>query len=55
MITMNRLGSKVAMFRYSSVEIYAACKPPPVLDFCNPHGQEWIKREAKSVSSLKYY
>lgn len=43
------LGSKVAMFRYSSVEIYAACKPPPVLDYCNPHGREWIKREAKSV------
>lgn len=43
------LGSKVAMFRYSSVEIFAACKPPPVLDFRNPHGREWIKREAKSV------
>ncbi|XP_020245118.1 putative 1-phosphatidylinositol-3-phosphate 5-kinase FAB1D [Asparagus officinalis] len=43
------LGSKVAMFRYSSVEIYAACKPPPVMLFNNLNGQEWIKREAKSV------
>ncbi|KAJ6802458.1 1-phosphatidylinositol-3-phosphate 5-kinase FAB1A isoform X1 [Iris pallida] len=43
------LGSSVAMFRYSPVEIYAACKPPPVLEFHNPNGQEWIKREAKSV------
>ncbi|KAJ6807252.1 putative 1-phosphatidylinositol-3-phosphate 5-kinase FAB1B [Iris pallida] len=43
------LGSRVAMFRYSPVEIYAVCKPPPVLEFYNPNGQEWIKREAKSV------
>ncbi|KAJ6820996.1 putative 1-phosphatidylinositol-3-phosphate 5-kinase FAB1B [Iris pallida] len=43
------LGSRVAMFRYSPVEIYAACKPPPVLEFYNPNGQEWIKKEAKSV------
>ncbi|KAJ0961395.1 hypothetical protein J5N97_000431 [Dioscorea zingiberensis] len=45
------LGSKVAMFRYSSVEIYAACKPPPVIDFCNPKGQEWLQREAKEMLS----
>ncbi|PKA57101.1 Putative 1-phosphatidylinositol-3-phosphate 5-kinase FAB1D [Apostasia shenzhenica] len=43
------LGSKVAMFRYSPVEIYVACKPSPVLEFANPNGQEWIVQEAKSV------
>nr|XP_010910903.1 1-phosphatidylinositol-3-phosphate 5-kinase FAB1A [Elaeis guineensis] len=43
------LGSKVAMFRYSSVEIYTACKPPPVIEFHNPHGQEWFKREMQNV------
>lgn len=47
-----RLGSKVAMFRYSSVEIYAACKPPPVIDFSNTKGLEWLQREAKDVSHL---
>ncbi|RRT76682.1 hypothetical protein B296_00028240 [Ensete ventricosum] len=39
------LGSKVAVFVYSSVKIYAACKPPPVLDFDNPKRQEWLRRE----------
>ncbi|XP_026658121.2 1-phosphatidylinositol-3-phosphate 5-kinase FAB1B-like isoform X2 [Phoenix dactylifera] len=43
------LGSRVAMFRYSSVEIYAASKPPPVLEFHNPNGQESLMREAKDV------
>ncbi|XP_073118356.1 putative 1-phosphatidylinositol-3-phosphate 5-kinase FAB1D [Elaeis guineensis] len=43
------LGSKVAMFRYSSIEIYGACKPPPVLEFQNPHGQEWLKHELQNV------
>ncbi|KAK8967030.1 putative 1-phosphatidylinositol-3-phosphate 5-kinase FAB1D [Platanthera guangdongensis] len=43
------LGSRVAMFRYSPVEIYAACKPPPVLEFANPNEQDWVVQEAKSV------
>ncbi|XP_073099215.1 putative 1-phosphatidylinositol-3-phosphate 5-kinase FAB1D isoform X2 [Elaeis guineensis] len=43
------LGSRVAMFRYSSVEIYAASKPPPVLEFHNPNGPESLMREAKDV------
>lgn len=43
------LGSKVAMFQYTSVEIYAACKPPPMLEFCNPSKQEWFLREARDV------
>nr|CAD1838763.1 unnamed protein product [Ananas comosus var. bracteatus] len=43
------LGSKVAMFRYSSVEIYAACKPPATLEFHNPNRQEWLIEEARYV------
>ncbi|CAD5190947.1 unnamed protein product [Musa acuminata subsp. malaccensis] len=43
------LGSKVAMFVYSSVKIYAACKPPAVLQFHNPKEQEWLKREMETV------
>ncbi|URE30547.1 Phosphatidylinositol-4-phosphate 5-Kinase [Musa troglodytarum] len=39
------IGSKVAVFVYSSVKIYAACKPPPVLDFDNPKRQEWLRTE----------
>ncbi|XP_077248748.1 FORMS APLOID AND BINUCLEATE CELLS 1A isoform X2 [Tasmannia lanceolata] len=43
------LGSMVVIFGYSSVEIYTACMPPPVLEFNNPNGQEWLSREAKEV------
>lgn len=43
------LGSTVAMFRYSSLEVYKACMPPPVLEFNNPIGQEWLDTEAKDV------
>ncbi|XP_020583432.1 putative 1-phosphatidylinositol-3-phosphate 5-kinase FAB1D isoform X2 [Phalaenopsis equestris] len=43
------LGSKVAMFRYSPIEIYAACKPSPVLEFPIPSEQDWVVQEAKSV------
>ncbi|WVZ87800.1 hypothetical protein U9M48_034382 [Paspalum notatum var. saurae] len=39
------LGSKVAMFQYSSVEIYTACKPQPTLDFHNPNTHEWYGQE----------
>ncbi|KAG6468406.1 hypothetical protein ZIOFF_073091 [Zingiber officinale] len=45
------LGLKVAMFVYSSIKIYVACKPPPVLEFHDPKGQEWFKREMKDVLS----
>ncbi|RZR80691.1 hypothetical protein BHM03_00006762 [Ensete ventricosum] len=47
------LGSKVAVFVYSSVKIYAACKPPPVLDFDNPKRQEWLRREMQIAPLLK--
>ena len=46
-----RLGSKVAVFVYSSVKIYAACKPPLVLDINNPKRQEWLRREMEIVCS----
>lgn len=43
------LGSKVAMFRYSSVEIYSACKPPMALQFHDPNKKEWLDVEVKNV------
>ncbi|XP_072990564.1 putative 1-phosphatidylinositol-3-phosphate 5-kinase FAB1D isoform X2 [Typha latifolia] len=43
------LGSKVAMFRYSAVEIYSACMPPPALEFHNPNRQEWLKEEVRTI------
>ncbi|KAF0899591.1 hypothetical protein E2562_020783 [Oryza meyeriana var. granulata] len=43
------LGSKVAMFRYSSVEIYTTCKPQTALQFDNPCRQDWFKEERRSV------
>ncbi|KAB8107071.1 hypothetical protein EE612_041638 [Oryza sativa] len=43
------LGSKVAMFRYSSVEIYTTCKPQTTLQFDNPCRQDWFKEERRYV------
>ncbi|XP_042507573.1 putative 1-phosphatidylinositol-3-phosphate 5-kinase FAB1D isoform X2 [Macadamia integrifolia] len=43
------LGSKVAMFRYSPVDIYAAFMPPQMLEFNNPIGQEWLEKVAEDV------
>ncbi|XP_062196034.1 1-phosphatidylinositol-3-phosphate 5-kinase FAB1A-like [Phragmites australis] len=43
------LGSKVAMFRYSSVEIYTTCKPQPTLQFHNPVRQDWFEGESRHV------
>ncbi|KAM0821117.1 hypothetical protein ACQ4PT_063522 [Festuca glaucescens] len=43
------LGSKVAMFRYSSVEIYSACKPAMALQFHDPNKKEWLDVEVKNV------
>nr|CAB3488776.1 unnamed protein product [Digitaria exilis] len=42
---LRRLGSKVAMFQYSSVEIYTACKPQHTLEFHNPSNHEWYGQE----------
>ncbi|XP_042503075.1 putative 1-phosphatidylinositol-3-phosphate 5-kinase FAB1D isoform X2 [Macadamia integrifolia] len=43
------LGSMVAMFRYSSVDIYAAYMPPQILEFNYPIGQEWLEKVADDV------
>ncbi|VAH82427.1 unnamed protein product [Triticum turgidum subsp. durum] len=44
------LGSKVAVFRYSSIEIYSATKPPMTLQFHNPNRKDWLDVEVQSVS-----
>ncbi|XP_019055743.1 PREDICTED: putative 1-phosphatidylinositol-3-phosphate 5-kinase FAB1D [Nelumbo nucifera] len=43
------LGPTVAMFRYSPVDIYTVSMPPQILEFNNPIGQEWFKKEAEDV------
>ncbi|RCV28347.1 hypothetical protein SETIT_5G398600v2 [Setaria italica] len=43
------LGSKVAMFRYSSVEIYSARKPPLTLEFNNRNKKDWLDVEVNNV------
>uniref|UniRef100_A0ACD6AI51 Uncharacterized protein n=1 Tax=Avena sativa TaxID=4498 RepID=A0ACD6AI51_AVESA len=43
------LGSNVAMFRYSSVEIYTTCKPQPTLHFDSPSRQNWFEEERRHV------
>ncbi|EAY96166.1 hypothetical protein OsI_18048 [Oryza sativa Indica Group] len=43
------LGSKVAKFQYSSVEIYTACKPQRTLEFHNPDMREWFEQEGRNV------
>ncbi|VAH82424.1 unnamed protein product [Triticum turgidum subsp. durum] len=43
------LGSKVAVFRYSSIEIYSATKPPMTLQFHNPNRKDWLDVEVQSV------
>ncbi|CAD6246305.1 unnamed protein product [Miscanthus lutarioriparius] len=48
-LTNFRLGSKVAMFRYSSVEIYATCKPQPTLQFVNPIRQDWFEGQRRNI------
>uniref|UniRef100_A0A0E0IHB0 1-phosphatidylinositol-3-phosphate 5-kinase n=1 Tax=Oryza nivara TaxID=4536 RepID=A0A0E0IHB0_ORYNI len=43
------MGPKVAMFRYSSVEIYSAFKPPLTLEFHNPNKRECLEVEFNNV------
>ncbi|KAJ4965632.1 hypothetical protein NE237_017481 [Protea cynaroides] len=43
------LGSTVAMFRYSSVDIYATVMPPQILEFNNPTEQEWLEKVTEDV------
>ncbi|CAA6668424.1 unnamed protein product [Spirodela intermedia] len=42
-------GSSVALFMYSSIDIYTACQPPPVLDFSSRTGQDPLDREASDM------
>ncbi|GJM92407.1 hypothetical protein PR202_ga08881 [Eleusine coracana subsp. coracana] len=42
-------GSKIAMFRYSSVEIYSALKPPLMLEFSNQNRKDWLDVEVNAV------
>lgn len=46
------MGSKVAMLRYTPVEVYEACKPPAMLEFHDPNSLDWLQKEALLVSSL---
>jgi 1-phosphatidylinositol-3-phosphate 5-kinase len=48
-----RLGSKVAMFQYSSVEIYNACKPQPTLEIHNLDMHEWYGHEIRNVCIVR--
>ncbi|CAA6663840.1 unnamed protein product [Spirodela intermedia] len=43
------LGPLVAMFTYSPVDIYAACEPPPVVEFNTLNGDDWLKTEARNA------
>ncbi|RLN35123.1 1-phosphatidylinositol-3-phosphate 5-kinase FAB1A-like [Panicum miliaceum] len=42
-------GSRVAMFIYSSVEIYSACKPSLTLEFNNRNKKDWLDVEVNNV------
>ncbi|KAJ4747767.1 1-phosphatidylinositol-3-phosphate 5-kinase [Rhynchospora pubera] len=43
------MGSKVAMLRYTPVEIYKACKPPAMLEIHDPNSFDWLQKEALLV------
>lgn len=43
------LGSKVAIFQYSSVKIYTACKPQRTLEFHSSSTRELFEQEARNV------
>uniref|UniRef100_A0A453DLQ0 1-phosphatidylinositol-3-phosphate 5-kinase n=1 Tax=Aegilops tauschii subsp. strangulata TaxID=200361 RepID=A0A453DLQ0_AEGTS len=45
------LGSKVAMFQYSSVEIYNACKPQQTLEFHNPSTHELFEQQGRNSNA----
>lgn len=45
----NRLGSMVAVFRYSPVDILSVNLPSSVLDFAYPKAQDWVIKEAVDV------
>jgi hypothetical protein len=43
------MGLKVAMLRYTPVEIYEACKPPAMLEFHDPNSLDWLQKEVLLV------
>ena len=45
----NRLGSMVAVFRYSPVDLLSVNLPSSVLDFAYPKAQDWVIKEAVDV------
>ena len=51
---IDRLGSMVGMFKYCPVDLYAACDPPPVMEFTSLSEDDWLKTEAKDVCLIKY-
>ncbi|XP_062228636.1 putative 1-phosphatidylinositol-3-phosphate 5-kinase FAB1C [Phragmites australis] len=47
------LGSMVAVFRYSPVDILSVNLPPSILDFAYPTVQDWVIKEAAGVADRK--
>ncbi|KAK3132128.1 hypothetical protein QOZ80_6AG0516240 [Eleusine coracana subsp. coracana] len=47
------LGSMVAVFRYSPVDILSVNLPSSVLDFAYPTTQDWVIKEASDLASKK--
>ncbi|KAJ1258876.1 hypothetical protein BS78_10G109300 [Paspalum vaginatum] len=47
------LGSMVAVFRYSPVDILSVNLPSSVLDFAYPTTQDWVIKEAAGVATRK--
>jgi 1-phosphatidylinositol-3-phosphate 5-kinase len=49
------LGSMVAVFRYSLVDILSANLPSSILDFAYPTTQEWVIKEAFDLVKRNTY
>ncbi|XP_078181816.1 putative 1-phosphatidylinositol-3-phosphate 5-kinase FAB1D isoform X1 [Carex rostrata] len=47
------MGSRVAMLRYTPVEVYEACKPPAMLEFHDPNSLDWLQKEALLVNEKR--
>ncbi|KAL1568558.1 1-phosphatidylinositol-3-phosphate 5-kinase [Salvia divinorum] len=44
-------GSMVASFQYSPISVLSVCLPPPILEFCRPGEQSWLRQEASELLS----
>lgn len=49
-LSFDRFGSMVAFFQYSPISIFCVRLPPPILEFCRPGEQSWLRKEASEVS-----